>query len=298
MGLFSWGKKKDDGQDALARRVIAELRTAGHQATYVGPDELRLGTQRLFLENLRRELSTTTADPETLIRGWARAMATPADEDETLDDIRHLLYPRIQHLDMYRAAAAPDAVERVLEDAHRLTEELIVLPAVDRPTTVETRSDLDALGGWETVWPIAMANLRTLAPPAHQVLSGTPEDGDEVHLFESDDFFGATRVLAADEVLANALGAAVPAPHGMLVGIPSRHILALHVLSGPGVVAAIQTLTSVVRADLPGPLSDRILFRAPDGTLSEVSRNDPDGSISVTVSGAFEDAMRAVGNLE
>ena len=134
---------------------------------------------------------------------------------------------------------------------------------------------------------MAWSNLRRLPAPARQDLHGDPDRQDgTVHVFTSEDFFGASRLLLLDELLA---GPGVERPaHGVLLVVPNRHLLAVHVLRGPGVVAAVDVLVRMAageHAGRPGPVSPHVYFRAADGRTQQVTGVEDDGSTAVRVEG-------------
>ena len=119
---------------------------------------------------------------------------------------------------------------------------VVELAAIDYPSHVaELLGDeaVERLGGWPSIREAAMTNLRALAPMHQDTIDADPEREDAaVHVLTTDDFFGPSRVLILPEVLAG-IGIERPS-HGVLVAVPNRHLLAAHVLTGPGVVAALQ----------------------------------------------------------
>lgn len=217
-------------------------------------------------------------------------------EPTTLEQARSLLLPKLRplsSLDVRRPAYAPEPLPG-----------LLTVAALDYPTHVsELLSDerLDALGGWEALRDIAFENLRRLPAPHHDVIDGDPSRADAVvHLLATDDFFGASRVLVLDEVLA---GIGIERPrHGVLLAVPNRHLLAVHVLGGLGVVTAMQTLTRLAAGEhdtRPGPVSPHVYYRAADGRVEQVTFPDPDGQgVGVHVRGLLAEAFAALGLVE
>lgn len=215
-------------------------------------------------------------------------------EPAGLDEARDLLLVKLRAVDEIpepRPTYAPEVLPGVLAVA-----------ALDYPTHVsELLSDerVDELGGWDAVREVAWDNLRRLPAPARQDLHGSPEDPDTVvHVLTTEDFFGASRLLLLDEVLAG-LGVERPA-HGVLVVVPNRHLLAVHVLRGAGVVTAIDVLVRMAageHAGRPGPVSPHVYFRAADGRVQQVTSVEDDGTTAVRVDGALAEAFAALGLL-
>ena len=220
--------------------------------------------------------------------------AHETEEPADLDAARDLLLVKLRaaaEIPSPRPLYAPEVLPGVLAVA-----------ALDYPTHVsELLSDerVDELGGWEAVREVAWSNLRRLPAPARQDLHGDPDRQDgTVHVLTSEDFFGASRLLLLDELLAG-LGVERPA-HGVLLVVPNRHLLAVHVLRGPGVVAAVDVLVRLAageHAGRPGPVSPHVYFRAADGRTQQVTRVQDDGTTAVQVEGALAEAFTALGLL-
>jgi hypothetical protein len=226
------------------------------------------------------------------VRTMIEAHATT--EPATLEEARPLLLPKLRplaSLDVARPAYAPEPLPGILAVA-----------ALDYPTHVsELLSDerLDAFGGWSAVRDIAFANLRRLPAPHHDQIDSDPSRSDAVvHLLATDDFFGASRVLLLDEVLAG-IGIERPA-HGVLLAVPNRHLLAVHVLAGLGVVTALQTMVRLAAGEhdaRPGPVSPQLFYRSADGRTQQVTRRT-DGHVGVHVEGPLAEAFAALGLVE
>ncbi|PWD49534.1 hypothetical protein C8046_01190 [Serinibacter arcticus] len=299
MGIFSRRRQPQDSAPDLAGLVAAALTRRGLPFTQLNAGEFAVGSQTLYLENLARMTrDLAPADLEREVERWVGVMTAEKQQGpETLEDVRQAIFPRILHREMFAAAEA--AAEQAARAARVLTPDLYLLPAIDRPDTVETVLHPETYGGWEAIWPVAVANLRSLPRPDHRRIEAGPgqEGVGTVHLFETEDFFGATRLLVVEEVLAQALGEPVDASHGLLVAMPGRQSLGVHVL-GPDPVAmnnAIRTLVNLARADLPGALIDQVHYRSPDGTLQRISRTTDEGGAAVLVKGAFADALGRLG---
>lgn len=298
MGFFDGWRKKQSPD--LTTMVADELRSRGFTPTVVSPDELTYpdaagGTQRCYLDNLRKRLADVPTDSWAAeVTRFVGIMTSPPDSPANLEEVWDRIYPRILHRATFQGLPA-DAEEQVATAGIRLTDDLLVLPAIDHPDQVATELDVAKYGGWEAVWPVAIENLRRLPQPAYRRFDA--DDGDPagaVHLFESEDFFGASQLLRMDELLA-AAGLSLDLSNGYLVVLPARTVVAIHpVTSATGVVSAMKPLRYIAEADLPGGITDVVHYRAPDGTLEPVSRRDG-ADFTLTVTGRFEDAMRAIG---
>lgn len=288
----------------LVAKASAAMRSGGAEVTYDGSGSLSgmdgrrygLGNLAVMLSNAprRRWPGTVARHVETLLEAQKRP--TP----RTLADIQDIVVARITPTGPITSRDIP----RPPRYAPSLGPDLHVLAALDYPTHVTTLGAddaLDAFGGWEAVGPYAEANLRRLPPPVHSVLHGDEDRTDTgVHLFTSDDFHGASRVLLLDELLATYAGTEAPA-HGALFVVPNRHVLAAHPVEGLGVIAAARLLVQIVQIeheDAPGPVSPHVYYRAADGAVERISRIEDDGRFVMDASGSFGSALAALGLLE
>lgn len=220
---------------------------------------------------------------------------TPA-EPRTLDDVSAPVYPLLRW--------AEDLPEPAPTYAEQPLPGVALVAAIDYPTHVaELHSDeaVEHVGGWATVRDAALDNLRAL-PAMHQdTIRADPERDDaSVHVLTTDDFYGPSRVLVMDEVLAG-LGIAPPT-HGVLVAVPNRHLLALHPLEGPGVVAALGLLARISTGEHEekhGALSRHVYFLPADGSAAQqVTSFADDGTLTIGVVGALAEVFGAIGLIE
>ena len=297
MGFFSKRQQRTSTPD-LTEMVAATLAAAGFTAVQMNADEFQVNGKVLYLTNLRRFLQDVPHEHwQAEVTRWVSVMTSEPErgQGQGIDDVRDILLPRITHRDMF--GSIEDSAAQAAQAARHLTPDLYLLPALDHPDRVETVTSLETYGGWEAIWPVAQANLRALPAPSHSLLDAPAEMTPDavVHLLETEDFFGATRVLILAETLSRALGQRVEAPLGMIVAMPSRHILGVHVItSAAGVVGATELLSSVATADLPGPLSDLIHYVSPDGSLQPISSRGKNGLTSILAQGAFGEVLAAL----
>lgn len=294
MGLFSRrGDAPDDAlpvlsrsrADRLRRAVLAELAALDP----AGPAPVDGGSVVVGPRGVVRlsELAQHAAvQPEDawpgLVREYLAVVTTPPAAPVDLAGVRDVVLPRLLPADGHLDGA----------EAGHPAEGLVVRFCLDLPDRVQLLDDLAPLGGLEAVAPLADANLRRLPAPEHHRLD--PGSETEVHVFTADDFHVATRLLAADDVLA---GAGVPrSRHGLLAVVPSRHVLALHPVAGAGVVGAVTTLLAVARQEHhgPGAVSGDVYWRDADGRLQRINARAEDGRVHVVVAGGFADVMAAV----
>lgn len=261
------------------RRLGVEMVPHGDGAM-LGPDGL--------VVNLRTIAHTAAAVPE---RRWRRFLAEHAatlvaaqdvPPPSSLDDVRDTLYLRLFDRDVL----LPDSV------GMPVAGNLLALAAVDHPDHIQGLSDtadVERLGGWAAVEQVGLANLRRLTAESTALL------GDDV-LVSQGGWFHASRLLVLDTALATDFRIERPS-HGVLVTVPTRHVLVAHPLSGPSCVAAMQTLLTIAQGESTGPgaLSDEVYFWR-DGRIERVTYTE-DGHTSVEVAGAFGDTMRELGLL-
>lgn len=209
--------------------------------------------------------------------------------DATLDP--STLYLKLRAVDQIPDGMGVDALEPLPGVAALLDE--------DEPSIVRELFGPDArLAAIADPRAVAMANLRDLPAPDHAVLHADENDPTSaVHTFETPDFFGASRVLVLPELLAT-IGARIPAT-GVLVAVPNRHVLAVHLLTGTGVVAAGKALAQMALAlfEDAGSITSSIFHLTPDLHAQVFGEQTGDG-YSLTVSGQVEDAFAALGLIE
>ncbi|GAB3295895.1 hypothetical protein GCM10027298_05740 [Epidermidibacterium keratini] len=279
----------------LVDLAMQSLANRGLQPAYAGQDEIRVGDHRIFLDNLRAQLREVPQQqwPAEIDTFLGPLLAMPqGGSTETLADVSSIIYPRLTGLSAF--GDNQDVIEKAIAAGRRVSDELVILPAIDRPETVETVTDPGQYGGWDAIWPVAMNNLRALPPQHYDQFAPPDNPAAAIHVLEGEDFFGASRVLVLEDALAKA-GARLDLRNGALIAMPGRSGLAIHpVLDSEGVVTAMTTLIGFANGDMVGTVSTNVYFRAPDGTLQQVSFAD-NGQAEVRVVGPFEDAMRAIG---
>ena len=280
---------------ALARGAFAER---GLETLYdgagclIGADGHRFGLSNLSVAIAKLPRTEWPG----LVAEHARAMASTQTvvEPRSLEQARDMLLLRLCD----GGQIPPDWSTYATE----VLPGIVVLAALDYPTHVShlTREDaLEPYGGWAAVEPVALENLRRLPAPNHFSTQAGPEPDSTVHVFHSEDFYGASRFLVLDELLKTTLLVERPA-NGVLVAVPNRHMLGVHIVTGVGVVEAMRGLLqlSTTQYDAsPGPLSPHVFYRAADGHTQQVSHTGPDGQLVVEVTGRFEATWRSLGLL-
>lgn len=282
--------------DRLAREAVAQR---GVEVTSDGAGLLTAMDGRTYgLSNVaaRAAAQSRTGWPE-LVAGHVEGLLASHDipEPQSLDEVRTQVYPRLRW-----SEDLPDLPSYVVP----ALPGIVVLAAIDYPSHVAELIGDDAverLGGWPAILEQGITNLRALEPMHHQVLQGDPERDDaDVHVLTSDDFFGPSRLLVLDEVMA---GLGIPAsPHGVLVAVPNRHLLVVHPITGLGVVGAMQLTARISTGECdsqPGAVSPHVYYRPASGAMGEqVTHVDEDGAMTIQVDGALAEAFGALGLLE
>lgn len=210
-----------------------------------------------------------------------------AEDDSSDDSEDGILYFKLRPLD--HIDTPPRYAPEVLPG-------ILLVSAVDHPTHVrELLSDdhLDEYGGWDEAYRTGLANLRELPDPEHTSMQGIRNDpATEVHLFATDDFFGASRIAILPELLGS-IGIERPS-HGVLIGIPNRHLLTVHVVSGDGLLAALRTMIKIGHAEhdgREGAITPEVFYRAADGETQQLTWTTDEQSVQLRVSGRFAEVL-------
>lgn len=246
----------------------------------VGPDDL--------VVNLRSVAHTAAALPE---RRWRRFLAQHAATlvavrdvapPTRLGDVADRLYLRLYARDALMAESVGVPV----------AGPLLALPAVDHPDHVlglSDPADVERLGGWPAVEEVGLANLRRLAAESTATL------GDGV-LVSQGGWFHASRLLVLDTALASDFRVERPS-HGVLVAVPTRHLLLAHPVADDACLPALRAMVAVAQGESSGPgaLSGEVFYWH-DGVVEQVTSTEG-GHTSIAVGGAFGDAVRGLGLL-
>lgn len=191
------------------------------------------------------------------------------------------------------AEGAPDYAPEVLPG-------VMLLAALDHPSHVSTLASDDSiadLGPWPVIEPVIRRNLLALPTPTHRVVHGTDEPpGGEVHLLVSDDHFGASRAFVLHEMLASVLRVERPS-NGVLVAVPNRHLVVVHVIEDAGVLDALQLMVNVVRSQFEaevGPVSPHLYYLPADDEAEQITSIDEERT-TIEARGALGETLRRLG---
>lgn len=282
---------------ALARQVLAEL---GSEATISDGALWLAGGQTYGLHNLSVQAAATPfRDWDALVRDHLSTMLAIDESPPSGPPLPEQVFLKLRNrFDL-------DLTENPLGyPAREVFPDILALVAVDHPTHVaEVLGELDQVGGdLARASELGLRNLGALPPPdMHEMVGDETEPGSAVHLFVSDDFFGASRVLVLDQLLRDALGRAV-GEHGVFVIVPNRHILGVHLpTTATGTLTALSMLVGIAREQSSaeaGPISPHVYHLDRAGHGAQVSFTEPDGSPAIRATGQVEDAFRSLGIIE
>lgn len=273
-GQAAWQGRRPGARDAVGHR----RRTADDGTQY-------------GLSNLAANLATIARDrwPEA-VHQHARVMvqAQHSESSIALADVSDRIYLRLHHEDAY--PARPEYGEPPLPG-------VVALVAIDHPDHVQSLLSLDGVGSWDEVRAAALENIRRLPPMTpHLTFADAENRRAPIHVFDTDDVFASSRFFVLDQLLGQ-IGVERPA-HGVLLIVPSRHVLALHVLDGPDVVLAIRGLVNLGRGQHDGhagAISPDVYYLAADGRTQQLTSLGEDGQTVVTIDGAIAEAFAALG---
>lgn len=259
-----------------------------------GRDLVRHGSMVYGLTNLARLVgSAPWPEWRGLIDGHTAAMvaarATPK-EPESVDPEQWRMKLR----------AVEDLPQQLEFDSPSGLPGIVALPAIDHPSHVAEMMGLDGVrehADLDAFRHRAVANLRELPPPVD--ITALPEDREpegQFAILTFDDFYGAARALVLDHVLQDFLKVE-SVEHGCLIGIPTRHHLLVHVLTGSGVLAAIPNMINMVDGlhdNEPGPIINELYYVPWLGASQQITRHG-ENEVNVLVNGLFEQELAKFG---
>lgn len=215
-----------------------------------------------------------------------RAVSAPALDALPAEQVLAAVYPRV-----VGTHSLPPEWKDWYSYARPLAHDLVELLALDLPDSVTVLRDEDVarIGRHELD---ARARQNLLALPLDECERFGDPGAGAVHVVEGESFFTASRILAFPELLEAALGSG-EAPYGVMVALPTRHMLAFHVIHGPDLVPAVNRLTGFaakVFGEAPGGVSPFVYWwRA--GELTQVTGFDDDGALQVHVDGDLAELL-------
>ena len=228
-----------------------------------------------------------------------RRSAWPAIADRHVDQVVNLPDPAaltdeaLLDVVMLRAVA-PDQIPPEHRERFRhavdVADGLLQILVADFPATVATLSDEDVdRVGRERM--LAAGRARLVAEPVEHV-SVDLDGGARLEMFGGESVYVASKVLVLEELLRGLHGER-GYPDGVLVAVPDRQTLVLHVPVDAGVMTALQTMagsTARMWATAPGGVSPSVYWWR-GGALTRISRVDDDGGVAVDVHPELGDVL-------
>jgi hypothetical protein len=198
---------------------------------------------------------------------------------------------------VYDHASLPDPLLHTY--ARELAPGLVEVLALDLPDSVAVFRDehVESCGGLLALRAVGMVNLAA-EPVEHHKVVHTPE-GAELHAFTGNSMFVASKVLLLEQLLGEVVGL-TETPDGVLVALPNRHELVLHVPRDASAVHALHTLaayTAETFAETPGPLSPFVYWWR-KGTFIQVTDTDSAGGIRVDVPAELGEVLARLAIIE
>ncbi|MGH3369904.1 MAG: hypothetical protein ACRDPR_07865 [Nocardioidaceae bacterium] len=167
--------------------------------------------------------------------------------------------------------------------ARPLAGDLVELVALDLPDSVALLrdEDVDRIGA-ERLREAGRRNLLELPIESYETVGEA--GGGTMHVVEGASFFTASSVLVFEQLLEATWGGHA-LPHGAVVALPSRHLMAFHPIEGVDVLDAVPRLTRLVASlfdGSPGGVSPFVYWWR-DGRLTQLSGLDDFGRVRVLV---------------
>jgi hypothetical protein len=156
-------------------------------------------------------------------------------------------------------------------------------------------SAMASLGGPQTVWAQAMRNVENFDgfDVVREEIDADRTDTTLVTV-AGDDPFVASRVVVLDWVTERVHEGS--ASHGVLVTVPALGKLVLHVVSGAGVLRAVEHMALVAshwfqEAGEQARISPDVYLVSPDRRAQRVAYPAPDGRITINTTGLFGEIL-------
>ncbi|WP_185442865.1 hypothetical protein [Kribbella qitaiheensis] len=162
-----------------------------------------------------------------------------------------------------RLAATSSVPAKWTADLPEFLPGLVAVPASNDNGTFALHFDPSTFGlTWTEAHRIALANLNLLPDSVSYI----DHDGVQLAVL-SDTTWAASRALVLDTVLRESLQVENP-PYGVLVALPTRHLLLIHVIRDLSILPAISAmlrLTHTAYETSPGPLTPTVYLVDPTG---------------------------------
>lgn len=247
--------------------------------------------QHVGLENLSRTVASAPMDDwPAIVDSHISALADTWDTEDTPADPQTLLIKLRQRADIPETFFTYSPLEPL--------PGIVGVLAADLPHVVKEFGSLDLVGDRDEAYDRALRNIAALPLPTHSTyLIDETKPSTLLHFFHSADYFGAARVVVLPDLLRRALDTAIP-PHGVIVALPTRHSLNVHLPQDADTLQVINTLAvaTVNQYDAePGPVSPHLFHIGPDMIATQLTRLDDEGKVIVTVDGPIRDMFVTLG---
>ncbi|MGV0814910.1 hypothetical protein ABQF34_23345 [Mycolicibacterium boenickei] len=264
--------------------IVRSLQQRGLPHSWNGDDSYDIGGDTLGVSNLAATVAAAPAvDWPAMVDHHVGLFVNIKSQRPPATQL-HMLYPRIRRQHNGRST------DYALEPADGIE----VVLAVDYPmyvTELDTLDDVASLGAPEYLWMTALANLRALPVPDHELVE--LDEGPlpvALHAFQFEDYFGPSRLLLRNEFSRHYLP---PSEHGFLVIIPDRHTLAATPLA-KDVVLQCNRLAAIAQSlyeTSPGATSPSVYHLDIDDTIDEVAYISADDSVYIRLNETMGTAM-------
>lgn len=221
-----------------------------------------------------------------LLRGMQRDRV----EDMSADEILSKVFLRLMG-----TTTLPPEWRDWCSYARPLGGDLVEVLAVDLPDTVSILRDQDVRRvGAEPLRAAALENLLADPVESHQVIQGA--GSASIHVVEGESVFTASKLLVLDDLLRRTVGER-ELPHGVLVSVPIRHLVAFHPIEdfrALGAVEALARLTASLFGDSPGGVSPS-LYWWKDSELTQLSTLTDRGELEIQIGDEFTAVLEELG---
>jgi hypothetical protein len=181
---------------------------------------------------------------------------------------------------VYLSIRGAEKMGSLYPSAPEVAPGLVELLALDMPdsTVFLHEGDVARLGGRQALREAALANLRALPAPARHRIGGPDAPFDAITGLSH---FTASRVLVMPDLLSQVLG--TDAPDGVLVAVPARHYVLVHVLRDSTARPTLLTMAKVARLlhdREQGPISPDVFWWR-DGGWMPIPSAESDGMVTL-----------------
>lgn len=186
--------------------------------------------------------------------------------------------------------------------AQELVPDVWIVPALRFRTHVVDIVDealIASYGGISAVRARGFANVRRLPDPVVTTLQTDSDRTDaRVNLLHYEDAISSARILLLDEVL-RAEGLDGPL-YGVLIAAPTRHLLAIHLIQGEGLVPALRKLQQLAHEQFVhgiGGLSPHVYYYSTTGRLTQITVTGDDGAPVIVLTEELAEVFTKIGLL-